>query len=205
MDDNTKSTPMNNQITNGLLAVIALTLIVQTIFLSTGSSTPAGVYPPGSQVNANLPSGLNGNTPAALTTPQGSPGTTPQTANPITPTFDPAAAAAQSKPAGPTTKMAFNEYDFNFGNIKQNSENVHKFSFTNTGDKPLIITDAKGSCGCTVPKYPTEPIAPGATSEIEVIYKPGTQKDQQSKSVTITANTEPSSTIIKINAFVEVE
>ena len=80
---------------------------------------------------------------------------------------------------------------------------INIFEFTNTGNEPLIIQDAKGSCGCTVPKYPKEPIAPGATGEIEVEYKPGTQKGNQTKAVTLTANTQPEQTVLQITAMVE--
>ena len=69
----------------------------------------------------------------------------------------------------------------------------------------MIIQDAKGSCGCTVPKYPKNPVAPGETGEIEVVYKPGTQKGNQMKTVTLVANTEPSQTVLKISASVEEE
>ena len=108
-----------------------------------------------------------------------------------------------AKPVGPTTSMAFAVQEWDFGNIEQNSENTHIFEFTNTGNEPLIIQDAKGSCGCTVPKYPKEPIAPGATGEIEVEYKPGTQKGNQTKAVTLTANTQPEQTVLQITAMVE--
>ncbi|UTW64706.1 DUF1573 domain-containing protein [bacterium SCSIO 12741] len=90
-----------------------------------------------------------------------------------------------------------------FGTVKQHTENVHIFNFTNTGSTPLVIEDAKGSCGCTVPEYPREPIAPGATGEILVKYSPGNQIGQQTKTVVITANTEPKVTNLYINAVVE--
>lgn len=109
------------------------------------------------------------------------------------------------KPAGPPTTVTFAQMEHDFGTIKQNSENKYIFSFVNTGPNPLIIQDAKGSCGCTVPKYPKQPVAPGETGEIEVVYKPGTQKGDQTKTVTLTANTEPNQTVLKITAMVEPE
>lgn len=109
------------------------------------------------------------------------------------------------KPAGPPTSIAFEQMAHDFGTIKQNSENKHIFKFTNTGTNPLIIQDAKGSCGCTVPKYPKNPVAPGESGEIEVVYKPGTQQGNQTKTVTLTANTTPEQTVLKINAMVETE
>ncbi len=119
----------------------------------------------------------------------------------LTSVTDPLSVAAE-KPAGPTTVMSFGESAHDFGTVSQDSENVKIFSFTNTGSEPLIIENAKGSCGCTVPKYPKEPIAPGATGEIEVVYKPGKQKNKQSKTVTITANTTPNKTVLTISADV---
>lgn len=74
--------------------------------------------------------------------------------------------------------------------------------FKNIGDVPLTITDAKGSCGCTVPFFAKEPIMPGEESEIHVVYKPGKQEGYQQKTVTITANTQPAETMLRIKAEV---
>jgi len=80
------------------------------------------------------------------------------------------------------------------------------FTFTNTGDKPLILESVVGSCGCTVPEYPKEPILPGESNEIKVVYKPGKQKGMQNKLVTVIANTQPKDTRLNITANVhEVE
>ena len=59
--------------------------------------------------------------------------------------------------------FAFNEESFDFGEIEEGTLAKHDFVFKNTGDAPLIITNASGSCGCTVPQWPREPIAPGAS------------------------------------------
>jgi hypothetical protein len=106
-------------------------------------------------------------------------------------------------PQAPPTKITFSKMQYDFGTIKQNStNNQYKFEFTNTGDKPLIISNAAGSCGCTVPNWPKEPIMPGKKGVIDVDYKPGVQEGKQEKTVTVTANTEPVNTILKINANV---
>lgn len=102
----------------------------------------------------------------------------------------------------PKTTVNFANYEHDFGNIKQDSENKYVFSFTNTGTEPLIIETANGSCGCTVPNYPKAPIAPGATGDIEVVYKPGKQENAQTKTVTVIANTEPKETTLRIKANV---
>ncbi|NND94577.1 MAG: DUF1573 domain-containing protein [Flavobacteriales bacterium] len=102
----------------------------------------------------------------------------------------------------PKTGITFAQMDHDFGQVDQNSENEYIFKFTNSGTNPLIIYKAKGSCGCTVPDYPKEPIAPGEDGEIKVVYKPGKQKNKQTKYVTVTANTEPTDTKLKITADV---
>ncbi len=102
----------------------------------------------------------------------------------------------------PSTSVVFDTYDHDFGDINQDTENEKIFAFKNTGSEPLVITNAKGSCGCTVPEYPKNPIAPGETGEIRVVYSPGKQQYKQTKSVTITANTEPPTTVLKVYANV---
>lgn len=105
-------------------------------------------------------------------------------------------------PSGPTTTITFKKMSHDFGKVKQNSENVHWFEFTNSGKEPLVISSAQASCGCTVPDYPKEPIPPGGKGRIKVVYSPGMQEGQQSKTVTITANTQPPQTILTITANV---
>ena len=67
-------------------------------------------------------------------------------------------------------KISFKEDTVDYGTIAKGSDGVRVFEFTNTGDAPLIISDVKSSCGCTVPKKPDGPVAPGATSTIQVKY-----------------------------------
>lgn len=121
-------------------------------------------------------------------------------------TFDPLtppAAASQPEPTGPTTSIGFATSSHDFGKIMQDSDNHYAFKFTNTGKEPLVITNAVGSCGCTVPDYPKHPIAPGESAELKVEYKPGKQEGKQNKTVTVTANTEPSQTVLRISADVQ--
>lgn len=83
--------------------------------------------------------------------------------------------------------MTFDVTTVDYGTIDKGADPLRKFKFTNTGNEPLIIKTAKGSCGCTVPTYPKEPIMPGETSEIEVRYD--TQRvGSFTKTVTITTN-----------------
>jgi hypothetical protein len=112
-----------------------------------------------------------------------------------------AAAAERDADAGKFPVMSFNETEFDFGEIEQGTNVEHTFTFTNTGEAPLVIVDAKSSCGCTVPEYTKEPVAPGETGEMLVKFN-GSGKNQVSKTVTITANTQAGKETIKIKAFV---
>lgn len=118
--------------------------------------------------------------------------------------FDPAKANATA-PTGPTTTISFSEYEHDFGTMAQGDAVTHLFEFTNTGDEPLIIDNCKGSCGCTVPQCPKEPIQPGEKGQIEVKFNSKGKKNQQTKKVTVNANTDPAQTFLTIKAFVEVE
>lgn len=84
-------------------------------------------------------------------------------------------------------KIDFTKETHDYGTIKNGADGTCTFEFKNTGNAPLIISNAKGSCGCTVPEWPKEPIAPGATASIKVSYdtkRPGAI----SKNVTIFSN-----------------
>ena len=84
-------------------------------------------------------------------------------------------------------KMIFDAETIDYGVIEQGSDPYRIFTFTNTGDAPLVIKHAKGSCGCTVPTYPKEPIAPGTTGEIKVRYDTN-RVGKFTKRVTLTTN-----------------
>ena len=98
--------------------------------------------------------------------------------------------------------MTFNESTFDFGTLTAGEKASHVFKFKNTSNNPLIITAANGSCGCTVPKWPREPIAPGAEGEIQVEFDSKGKSGPQAQSVTITANTLPAQTVLQIKAEV---
>lgn len=72
--------------------------------------------------------------------------------------------------SGEKPVMTFESMEVDFGTIDKGSEPVRTLKFTNTGDAPLIIKQAKGSCGCTVPTVPKEPILPGQSDVIKVRY-----------------------------------
>jgi len=100
----------------------------------------------------------------------------------------------------PKTSIKFEELTWDFGDVAQDEKVEHLFKFTNTGNEPLIISSAKGSCGCTVPEWPKEPIAPGQGGEMKVVFSSGKKKNKQTKTVTVQANTDPNPTRLTIKA-----
>jgi hypothetical protein len=99
-------------------------------------------------------------------------------------------------------EISFEKEVHDYGVMEQNGNGQCEFVFTNTGTEPLLITNARGSCGCTVPEWPREPIAPGASSAIKVKYD--TKRiGLINKSVTITSNGETSTKIIRIKGEVK--
>lgn len=112
--------------------------------------------------------------------------------------------APTEKPEGPLPILTFEETEHDFGRITEGEVVTKKFKFTNTGEAPLIITNAAASCGCTVPSFMKDtPVAPGETGEIEVKYNSRGKKNQDNKTVRVTANTWPTVTKINIKVFVE--
>ncbi len=106
-------------------------------------------------------------------------------------------------PNMPKTTMTFEKMEHDYGKVEQQTKNEYIFKFTNSGTNPLVISNAKGTCGCTVPEYPKEPIMPGEDGEIKVEYSSRTSKGVQTKMVNITANTVPEQTQLKITADVQ--
>ena len=103
----------------------------------------------------------------------------------------------------PTTTIQFKKEKYNFGTINEGEKAKHSYSFTNVGSKPLIIQNAKASCGCTVPTYAKEPVAPGETGTIDVVFDSKGRPGKVSKTVTITANTEPAKTVLFLTGEVK--
>ncbi|UII22388.1 DUF1573 domain-containing protein [Fulvivirga ligni] len=122
------------------------------------------------------------------------------TANPATAT--PVAPAPEEKPEGPLPAFEFEEEEFDFGEINEGDIVEHTFKFKNVGDAPLIIQDAKGSCGCTVPTWPKEPIPVGGTGEVTAKFNSKGKSNTQNKTVTLTSNTWPKLTRLRIKAQV---
>jgi Protein of unknown function (DUF1573) len=117
------------------------------------------------------------------------------------------AATAAPAPAAVENKnqadMKFEALEFNYGTIKQGDKVEHEFVFTNTGKEPLIITNAQGSCGCTVPDYPKEPIKKGETAKIHVTFNSAGKMGMQDKTVTITSNAKTNPVVLHIKGNIE--
>ena len=172
---------MTDNIKTGLLAIIALALFGHTMYKITSNGTSEKASAPGSSIIS-----LNNSTPADNATP---------ILEPVNPD--------ESKPKLPPTTIIFQETVFDFGTITDGDKVSHTFEFTNSGTNPLVISNARGSCGCTVPVWPKEPIAPGETGEIQVEYNSTNKNGQIQQTVTIDANTEPgqSKLTIKVNVL----
>ncbi|MEZ7838726.1 MAG: DUF1573 domain-containing protein [Flavobacteriales bacterium] len=102
-------------------------------------------------------------------------------------------------------KMEFEATEWNFGEITQGESVEYAFEFTNTGSEPLIITNAKGSCGCTVPVWPREPVAPGESGVVDVKFNSKGKKGKQNKKVTLTTNMVPSQMVLKVTGLVNLK
>lgn len=105
--------------------------------------------------------------------------------------------------AGKKAQIKFTEQTYNFGTIPEHGGKVsHSFEFTNTGDANLVIIDAKADCGCTVPEFPTAPIAPGKKGKIKVTFDPRYRPGSFNKVITIRSNAKQKKTRIKISGTV---
>jgi molybdopterin-biosynthesis enzyme MoeA-like protein len=102
------------------------------------------------------------------------------------------------------TTMEFESLTHDFGKILEDSENRASYVVKNTGKNPLIIDKVEVSCGCTTASKPEKPILPGKTDKIEIVFHPKVgQLNQQEKTVTVTANTEPKTAVLLLRANVQ--
>jgi hypothetical protein len=104
----------------------------------------------------------------------------------------------------PLAEITFDNNEFNFGVITDGEVVKHTFKFTNTGKAPLIVRDARASCGCTIPEWTKEAIAPGGEGKIDVSFNSAGKGGQKNvdKKVTVYANTNPAETLVFIKGEV---
>lgn len=107
-------------------------------------------------------------------------------------TADSAATAANA----PVAKFEKESHDF--GKIKEGDKVSYDFKFTNTGKSPLIITNARATCGCTTPTWPKAPVKPGESGVISVTFNSAGKSGLQDKQITVTANTQPAETMVHL-------
>jgi hypothetical protein len=99
-------------------------------------------------------------------------------------------AASDSTKAG-AAEMTFEQTVHNFGQIAQGEKVEYAFKFTNTGKQDLVIQDAISSCGCTVPEWPKEPVKPGQSGYLKVVFDSHGKEGYTEKEISIKANTNP--------------
>ncbi|MBK5286337.1 MAG: DUF1573 domain-containing protein [Bacteroidia bacterium] len=115
---------------------------------------------------------------------------------------NPQSASGENKSDMKLPAFSFKTETHEFGTITEGEKVSYSFQFTNSGKADLVITNASGSCGCTVPEYSKEPVPPGKTGMINVIFDSSGKEGHQNKTVTIVANTIPNSKVITITGEV---
>lgn len=101
-----------------------------------------------------------------------------------------------------TVIISFQEYEHNFGKVAEGEKVSYNFVFTNSGTGKLVILSATTSCGCTVPKYDTNPIAPGGKGNLEVVFDTSGRNGMQTKIITVRSNAVKREVLLKITADV---
>lgn len=105
--------------------------------------------------------------------------------------------------AAKPTEITFDKTKHDFGKINQGDKVTHVFTFKNTGENDLKIARAQGSCGCTVPEFPKDPIAPGKTGTMKVSFNSTGKSGPQHKTVTVFANVPNGSVVLDIEANIQ--
>lgn len=111
-------------------------------------------------------------------------------------------AVKEEKPAGPLPTAEFSKVEHDFGTISEGQSVEYTYQVKNTGPVPLIIQDAKPSCGCTVPDWTKQPIPPGGTGFVKAKFDSSGKPGIQNKTITVTANTWPKQTVLRFKAMV---
>jgi hypothetical protein len=122
------------------------------------------------------------------------------TPTPVQPSVNPS--QPDMKPEGPLPVIQFDGMEHDFGTINEGQKVSHTYKFKNTGDAPLIIQEAKGSCGCTASDWTKVPIPVGGEGYVKAEFDSNGKPNVQNKTVTVTANTWPKQTVLKFKAMV---
>lgn len=114
-----------------------------------------------------------------------------------------ASAIETDNPEIKESKFEFKETAWDFGTIVEGESVEHTFKFKNVGKGDLIISNCSASCGCTIPQWPKEPIAPGEEESIKVVFNSAGKSGAQTKDITILANTNPVKTLLQIKVMID--
>ena len=104
----------------------------------------------------------------------------------------------------PMPKIEIKNDIFDFGEINQGESITTQFSLSNIGDAPLLIRSVKGSCGCTIPEWPREPVLVGEDAIITITFNSEKKEGKQNKTVTLITNAIPSTKVLTITGTVSV-
>lgn len=110
--------------------------------------------------------------------------------------------AVESEPTGPAASISFDKLEHDFGTLREGDVVEYNFTFTNTGEIPLVIQDARPSCGCTAPDWTKTPIPVGGKGFVKASFNSKNQTNVQNKTITVVANTKPEQTVLRFRAMV---
>lgn len=102
-----------------------------------------------------------------------------------------------------TTSVHMLDSTYDFGKVTEGTKVTYDYHFRNTGRKPLVVSSAQASCGCTVPEKPEEPIAPGETGVIKVVFNSADRPGPTHKTITVVSNAYPAFPVLQLTGEVE--
>jgi hypothetical protein len=183
---------MNNKVS---AAIIVVLLAIAGYFLMQNIQLKKKIHEQDNASNPNIAPAVPETRPA-----------NPEGVSPFDkPNIDPAASQFKSQPSVdtmPVTVMKFDKMVYDFGRINEGDIVKTQFKFTNAGKVVLLISHAQASCGCTVPTTPKDPIKPGESNVIDVVFNSVGKRGETIKTITLQANTEPRETVLSIKATV---
>ncbi len=108
----------------------------------------------------------------------------------------------EAEASGPAASISFDKIEHDFGTIKEGEVVEYTYTFTNTGEVPLVIQEARPSCGCTAPDWTKTPIPVGGKGFVKASFDSKNKPNVQNKTITVVANTKPQQTVLRFKAMV---
>ncbi len=102
-----------------------------------------------------------------------------------------------------TTSVQIIDTSYDFGKVTEGTKVVYNYRFVNTGKKPLVIASARASCGCTVPEKPEEPVKPGETGTLKVVFNSADRPGPTYKTITVVSNAYPAFPVLQLKGEVD--